>query len=178
MRVISGYLKSRNINVLKSSGKIRPTTDRARETLFNVISNIYDLNGLNVLDLFAGTGSFGIECLSRGSEFCFFVDSNTNSVTGNISSLDLSTKSKIIKSDVLYYLNNNREQKFDLIFADPPYDYPNYEKLLTSVSLFKSFFILEHSGKNTNIMGYQKNIVKQKDIGISSFTFYNFENEE
>lgn len=177
MRVISGYLRSRNINVLKSSRNIRPTTDRARETLFNIVSNIYDFNGFTVLDLFAGTGSFGIECLSRGSECCYFVDSNTESVIGNINSLGLIEKSKIIKTDVLYFLKSNRELKFDLIFADPPYDYNNYDKLLESASFLKSFFILEHSGKNTNIMNYKNNIVKQKDIGISSFTFYNFENE-
>lgn len=178
MRVISGFLKSRNISVVKSRRDIRPTTDRARETLFNVLSNVFDFNGLSVLDLFAGSGSFGIECLSRGSENCCFVDSLTDSVKKNIDGLLLNDKSRIIKSDVLLFLKNNKDLKFDLIFADPPYNYGYYDKLIELVSYFKTFFILEHSGKNTNIMNCKENIIKQKDIGISSFTFYNFGNEK
>ena len=178
MRVISGYLKSRPIVVLKSSKNIRPTTDRARETLFNIVSNSFEFNSSNILDLFAGSGSFGIECLSRGSGFCCFVDSVTDSIMNNVKKLNLGEQSKIVKSDVLYYLKNNSSLKFDLIFADPPYDYQNYEKLLDFVSVFNSFFILEHSQKNSNIGRYEEYIINKKDIGISSFIFYNFEKNE
>ncbi len=175
MRVISGFLKSRTISVLKSSKNIRPTTDRARETLFNIISNSFEFNDSNVLDLFSGSGSFGIECLSRGAKYCYFVDSYTESIENNINALKLIEHSEIVKSDVLYFLKNKSELKFDIIFADPPYNYQNYEKLLDYVSVFNTYFILEHSGKISNINKYQDKIIKQKDIGISSFTFYKFE---
>lgn len=174
MRVISGYLKSRTISVLKSSKNIRPTTDRARETLFNVITNLFNFEDSIILDLFCGSGSFGIECISRGAKLCYFVDSYTESVKNNIKSLNLTENTEIVKSDALYFLKNKSDLKFDIIFADPPYNYQNYEKLLDCVSVFSTYFILEHSGKNSDIHKYQDNIVKQKDIGISSFTFYNF----
>ena len=178
MRVISGYLKSRVLSVAKSSRSIRPTTDRARETLFNVISNSFDFEGCRILDLFAGSGSFGIECISRGSEFCCFVDKHTESITKNIDALGLKGKTNVVKSDVVYFLKNNADNNFDITFADPPYNYANYEKLLDKVSELNTYFILEHSAKFINIEKYSENRVGKKDIGITSFSFYNFFNNK
>lgn len=179
MRVISGYLKSRVLAVSKSSRNIRPTTDRARETLFNVISNSFDLEGCRILDLFAGSGSFGIECMSRGSDFCCFVDTNTESVLKNITALELNEKAKVVKSDAVYFLKNISDEQYDITFADPPYNYKNYDKLLDKVSELNTYFILEHSEKFINIEKYKEFRVNRKDIGITSFSFYNFiENEE
>lgn len=174
MRVISGYLKSRVLSVSKSSHNIRPTTDRARETLFNIISNSIDLEGCRILDLFAGSGSFGIECISRGSEFCCFVDKDTESVVKNINTLELNENTKVFKSDAVYFLKNISEDRFDITFADPPYAYANYDKLLDNVSKLNTYFILEHSEKFINIEKYKEFRVNRKEIGITSFSFYNF----
>lgn len=178
MRVISGYLRSRVINVAKQAGNVRPTTDRARETLFNIISNQIDFHGCRILDLFAGSGSFGIECISRGAEQCVFVDTFTGSVKINMEALELKDKSEIIKSDSLVYLKNNVNEKFDIIFADPPYAYRHYEKLLEAVKEYGTYFILEHSDKFGNINGFEEQLIKTKKIGITSFSFYNFGQNE
>lgn len=178
MRVISGYLKSRVLAVSKSSRNIRPTTDRARETLFNVISNSFDFEGCRILDLFAGSGSFGIECISRGSDYCCFVDKDTESVNKNINTLELKEKTKVVKSDAVYFLKNNTIEQFDITFADPPYDYRNYDKLLDNVSKLDTYFILEHSEKFINIEKYKEYRINRKDIGITSFSFYNFNKNE
>lgn len=174
MRVISGYLKSRVLAVSKSSHNIRPTTDKARETLFNIILNSFDLDECRILDLFAGSGSFGIECISRGSAFCCFVDKNTESVSKNITSLNLKDKARIVKSDAVYFLKNYSGEQFDITFADPPYNYANYDKLLDNVSKLDTYFILEHSEKFINIDKYNQFCVNRKDIGITTFSFYNF----
>ncbi len=174
MRVISGHLKSRVLEVSKSSRTIRPTTDRARETLFNIITNSFDLEDCRILDLFAGSGSFGIECISRGSGFCCFVDKNTESVLKNISSLGLQNKTNVVKSDAVYFLKHNCEEQFDITFADPPYNYTSYDKLLDNISKLDTYFILEHSKKFINIDEYKEYLVKRKDIGVTSFSFYNF----
>lgn len=174
MRIISGYLKSRVLAVSKSSLSVRPTTDRARETLFNIISNSFDLEECRILDLFAGSGSFGIECISRGSGFCCFVDKNTESVLKNIVSLELKDITNVVKSDAVYFLKHNSEEQYDITFADPPYNYANYYKLLDNISKLDTYFILEHSKKFINIDKYKEYLVKRKDIGITSFSFYNF----
>ncbi len=178
MRVISGYLKSRVLEVSKSSRTIRPTTDRARETLFNIISNSIDLDGCKILDLFSGSGSFGIECISRGAEYCCFVDKSTESVLKNIETFKLKEKTKVVKSDAIYFLKHNISEQYDITFADPPYNYANYDKLLENVSKLDTYFILEHSEKFINIDKYNEFLVKRKDIGITTFSFYNFMKNE
>ncbi len=82
MRIISGIYKSR---ILKppASNKVRPTSDRAKETLFNVLSNIVDLDGITCIDLFCGTGNLGLESISRGSAKCYFVDTDIKLVLLN-----------------------------------------------------------------------------------------------
>ncbi len=174
MRVISGYLKSRVISLPKNARNVRPTTDRARETLFNIISNFIDFPGCRVLDLFAGSGSFGIECISRGAASCVFVDTNTEPLKKNIETLGLGDKSKLVKSDSLAYLRKNTHEEFSIVFADPPYAYGDYEKLLESVKVYKTYFILEHSEKFVNITDYGSYLFKNKKIGLTSFNIYNF----
>lgn len=169
MRVISGKYKSR---ILKSpkSDNVRPTTDRARETLFNVLNNLIDFEGIKVIDLFCGTGSFGIECLSRGAEFCTFVDFNIKSVEENVKMLMLEDSSKIIKGDVLKFVNS--ESDADLIFADPPYEFENYDKLINNVLKSNPMFILEHSDKTSFKKDFSDKVFLEKKIGISHFTFF------
>ena len=97
MRIISGEYKGRFINVPKSN-LIRPTTDRVRETLFNLLNNMIDFNGIKVLDFYSGSGSLGLECLSRGAKEVHFVEKNFviyKNLCENIKSLNVETQTKI-----------------------------------------------------------------------------------
>lgn len=171
MRVISGKYRSRILKSPKSDG-VRPTTDRARETLFNVLNNLVDFKGIKVLDLFCGTGSFGIECLSRGAEFCTFVDMNTRTVEENIKMLKLESNSCIAKNDAVKYISSH-DINSELVFADPPYEFEDYNKLIDNVLKFDTMFILEHNGKTNFKNDFPGKIFLEKKIGISHFTFFN-----
>jgi 16S rRNA (guanine966-N2)-methyltransferase len=170
VRVISGKYKSR---ILKSpkTGDVRPTTDRARETLFNVLNNLVDFEGIKVLDLFCGTGSFGIECLSRGAGFCTFVDYNIETVEENIKMLKLEESVNIIKGNALKILNPDNVNA-ELIFADPPYGFDKYDKLINDVLKLTAMFVLEHSDKISFKKDFPEKIFLEKKIGISHFTFF------
>ncbi|HMN48649.1 MAG TPA: 16S rRNA (guanine(966)-N(2))-methyltransferase RsmD [Ignavibacteriaceae bacterium] len=123
LRIISGNFKGRLITVPKSKF-IRPTTDRVRETLFNLLNNILDFDGIDVLDLYSGSGSFGLECISRGAKRATFVENNFQiykNLLENIKSLDVENFCKVEKSDVVNFSKQLPDIQYDLIFADPPY---------------------------------------------------------
>lgn len=152
MRIISGKLKGRSVLVPKNFGG-RPTTDFAREGLFNVLHNLIDLQGLRVLDLFAGTGAFGLECMSRGATSARFVELSplhVKFIADNIRHFELKN-ALVTKGDVFKSISSIHE-KFDLIFADPPFDLDALDKLpdmiLKSDLLAEhGIFVLEH-GRN------------------------------
>lgn len=121
MRVITGSARGRRLGEL-SGVETRPTTDRVKEGLFNVIQ--FDIEGRRVLDLFAGTGQLGIECLSRGAAHCTFVDRRKDAaalIRDNLRVTRLSERAKVIQGDALSYLRSAGE-RYHLIFLDPPYD--------------------------------------------------------
>jgi 16S rRNA (guanine966-N2)-methyltransferase len=123
MRIISGYLKGRLITVPQSKF-IRPTTDRVRETLFNILNNKISFDDIVVLDLYSGSGSLGIECISRGASFVTFVEKNSKiyfNLQENLKSLGLENKSKTVRSDAITFTKNCLNEKYDLILADPPF---------------------------------------------------------
>jgi len=128
----------------------RPTTDRAKESLFNILNNIIDFEDVIVLDLFAGTGGISYEFASRGSKNISLVENNYNHIKYiNKISNDMGFGLNIIKADVFKYLKNS-VQKFDVIFADPPFDMKNIEdipKLIWEKNLLNEdgILILEHS---------------------------------
>lgn len=121
MRVISG--SARGLKLLAPEGKgTRPTTDRVKESIFNILQPYIPCK--NVLDLFSGSGAMGIEALSRGCETCVFVEKDKNALNiihKNIEKSRLSSSAQVILGDSLAYLNQSEEQ-FDLIFLDPPYN--------------------------------------------------------
>ena len=175
MRIISGKFKGRSIKIPKNL-PIRPTTNLAKESIFNIISNKFDFNNLKVLDLFTGSGMIGLEFISRGSDVTF-VDNNMKCIkhVSNILSL-LSLNSKIIKKDVFKYLVNCND-KYDLIFADPRYSHTieKYEKLIklvteTTINNSNGLFILEHY-KKIDFSQFE-NFFEIRRYGDCSFTFF------
>ena len=120
MRVISGSARGRRLKELQGM-ETRPTTDKVKESLFNIIQ--FDIPGRRVLDLFGGTGQLGIESLSRGAASCTFVDQRRDAVKlirENLAECRLSEQAKVLQGDSLAFLTSCRE-KFDVIFLDPPY---------------------------------------------------------
>jgi len=122
MRIISGKFKGHHLVSFKAD-HIRPTTDRVKETLFNKL--MFDLEGARVLDLFCGTGNLGIEALSRGAQHVTFVDAHKQSLLitrENLQKLKVEKNDySILQKDVLSYLKGYEGEKFDVIFADPPF---------------------------------------------------------
>ncbi len=121
MRVISGASRGTNLETLVGNNT-RPTLDRVKEALFNIIQcNIIDAN---VLDLFSGSGALGIEALSRGAKFCVMCDKSYEAIgviNKNLKKTHLEEKAKVIKNDYKKILNILQGEKFNLIFIDPPY---------------------------------------------------------
>ena len=120
MRVISGSARGKKLGEL-SGNETRPTTDRVKEGLFNAIQ--FEVPGAVVLDLFAGTGQLGIECLSRGAERAVFVDSRKDAVDlirRNLAMTRMQDRAQVVQADAISWLAGCRT-RFDLIFLDPPY---------------------------------------------------------
>lgn len=154
MRIISGKYKSRRIKIPPNL-KARPTTDFAREGLFNVLNNIIDWEETNALDLFSGTGSIAFELISRGCPRVVSVEQEHVHWNFINKTKEILNASELypLKADVFKFANRCKEQ-FNLIFADPPYDLPELDSIPTIIfenNLLKpeGIFILEHS-KNYN----------------------------
>ena len=127
MRIISGKYARRKI-ITPKGNETRPTTDRFKETLFNIIENSLKINlkQKNVLDLFAGSGSLGLEAISRGAKNCTFIDKSikaAKAIEENISLLELNSCCDCYKFDVnkIRKFTNDKNKKIDIIFSDPPY---------------------------------------------------------
>lgn len=174
MRIIAGVYKNRRINFTKL--KIRPTTDFAKESLFNVLNNYYNFNEMAVLDLFAGSGNISYEFISRGCKKVIAIESNRNCVNlirkikKELNMLNL----EVQLSNVYTYLKKNT-MKYDIIFADPPYDstkedYQNIINLVFERNLLMSSgtLILEHS-KNINFANNTL-FYEQRKYGKVNFT--------
>ena len=188
MRIISGYFKGKHILQPKDS-KTRPLKDLTKESIFNIInhSNKFEINLQNsqVLDLFSGVGSFGIECLSRGAKKVVFVENYTNVISvlkKNLINLFSIKNYKILNEDI--YKNeffSKLEMKFDLIFLDPPYKYKNLETLFNKIRdsniLDKNGIIILHRHKKErDIFPSKFNIIEEKKYGISKIIFLNYLN--
>ena len=116
MRVVAGELRGRRL-LAPSGEEVRPTSDRAREALFSMLG---DVAGLEVLDLFAGTGALAIEALSRGAARGTLVDVRSETARANVDALGLDDRAEIVTGDALEFLRGD-ERRFDLILCDPPY---------------------------------------------------------
>ncbi len=170
MRVISGSARGKKL--LCAEGKdIRPTLDRVKESIFNMIA--LDIPESFVLDMFSGSGALGIEALSRGASGAVFLDFDAASVSvtkSNLSSTHLDDLAAVIKTDSIEYIKTT-DKKFDIIFIDPPYESDLYSQSLAaikenSVLSDDGFIVLEHDVETTpdfDISGYE--IIKEKKYG-------------
>jgi len=123
MRIISGSLKGRTLKV-PDPKYTRPTTDRVRETIFNILNNIIDFDGIDVLDIYSGSGSFGLETISRGAASVDFIEKNFpvhKVLLQNIENCKVLDLCKIYKMEAVAFSRNPEHKKYDLIFADPPF---------------------------------------------------------
>ena len=176
MRIISGKYKSRRINAPKNL-PTRPTTDIAKEALFNILNNKYYFEDLSVLDLFAGIGSISLEFASRGTQKIVSVDKHYGCVKFiDSTSKELGLDMNVIKSDVFKFLERSSLQA-DIIFADPPYDFDDAQFLAISTLVFDhtilnedGLLIIEHS-KQTDL-SKNKNFSYSKRYGSSAFSFF------
>ena len=160
MRIISGKFKNKKINFHKNT-ETRPLKDSVRESIFNILKHSSKINfkieNSKIIDFYAGTGSFGLECLSRKASHVIFVEKNLNELNNlekNIDILTLKNQATIIKTDVLKFLKNyNFVENIDLAFFDPPYKDKGYIdaiKLLKKLNcLSKDHIILLHREKNS-----------------------------
>jgi len=179
MRIISGKHKSKRLQAPKNL-PVRPTTDMAKEALFNILNNSYYFNDITVLDLFSGTGNISFEFGSRGTESITAVDANFGCIKYiNATSKELDLSINTIKSDVFKFLDK-WNSKFDVIFADPPYEFELelFEKIATTVfekNLLneEGTLVIEHS-KHTDLSNH-KHFSYSKKYGGNMFSF--FENE-
>ena len=174
MRIISGTHKGRRL-IAPNTLPVRPTTDRAKEALFNILENRYYFDEKNVLDLFSGTGNISYEFASRGCEKIVAVDNNYNCVNYiEKTTKDLDFNISSIKSNCLQYLKNCKQQ-FNFIFADPPYNYNQYKELKNIVidnNLIKKdgCLIIEHDKKTT----FEKDNMELRKYGTIHFSIFSF----
>ena len=136
MRVVGGSLRGRTLAAPRSQA-IRPTADRLRESLFNILVHAYDdaIGGARVLDLFAGTGALGIEALSRGAAFTLFVDDGAEAralIRENVATLGLGGTTRIFRRDATKLGPAHPIEPFSLVFLDPPYGKNLAEQALAS----------------------------------------------
>lgn len=173
MRVIAGIARGCKLNTI-SGYKTRPTTDRLKESLFNIINN--EIQGSIFLDLFSGSGAIGIEALSRGASKCYFVDNSSeciNIIKKNLVKTTLISKGIVIKSNCIDFLCKPNEQ-FNIIFMDPPYEYKEVETILIKVKKTlsnKGFIIVEQSSMSKLPTIDDFSIFKLKKYKTTTFVF-------
>tara|TARA_B110000444_G_scaffold71361_1_gene67171 strand:+ start:1788 stop:2348 length:561 start_codon:yes stop_codon:yes gene_type:complete len=139
MRIISGDLKGKTIAFLKSS-VTRPLKDSVKENIFNILkhSNLLTVNlkNSNILDLYSGIGSFGLECISRGAKRVTFVEKDKNAfsiLNENLINLNIEERSTIIKENIEFFLKEGLFEKFEIIFLDPPFSDNSYLGILKTI---------------------------------------------
>ncbi len=176
MRIISGLYKGRRITAPKKL-PVRPTTDMAKEALFNILNNQYYLDDISVLDLFSGSGNISYEFASRGTDQITAVDSNYGCIkfineTAEAFEMSIST----IKSDVFKFLEKSK-LKHTIIFADPPYDFDieafsKIPQLVFQNQLLEDggLLIVEHS-KHTDL-SHLEHYSRSKSYGGNMFSFF------
>ncbi len=186
MRIISGKLRGKKISYTRSK-RTRPLRDYVRENIFNIISHgkkiKLSLEKANILDLYSGIGSFGLECLSRNVNKVVFVERDPLALSilkKNIKALNLTSKTKLISEDIKNYLKKlNSEEKFDLIFLDPPFKDTSYIEIIKLMKEKKIFneenkIIIHRERKCEENLNKIFKIDLEKNYGRSKIIFGSF----
>jgi len=171
MRITSGLHKGRILNSPKDN-KIRPTSDKVRQAIFNSLESNGAIQGARVLDAFCGTGALGLEALSRGAETCDLYDISRQSLgvcKSNVDLLKEDQRTKLISKSILNITMNDDEPPYTLIFLDPPYDKGLVEQAINVLYEKKwmnedTIFVIE-AGKNENISSAHIDIFSTKIYG-------------
>ncbi|NNF59527.1 MAG: 16S rRNA (guanine(966)-N(2))-methyltransferase RsmD [Rhodothermaceae bacterium] len=181
MRIIGGQFKRRTLQVPKGHD-VRPTTDRVREALFNLLHARRSLTGARVLDLFAGSGALGLEAISRGAASVTFVDADPRVLRvarANATSLGVERACSFLRADALAHLHRPSGARYDLVFADPPYDLaalPALPALAQPHLADEGFFVLEHDTRHdfaehpdlVVTRAYGRTVISIFDSGVGS----------
>ena len=184
MRIISGLNKGKKLE-MPNDKKTRPLKDMAKESIFNILTHAkyisFNIKDSKVLDLFSGIGSFGLECISRGSKFVFFLENYPpvlEILKINISNLKYENKSKVMDIDAFKINNYTFEegQKFQIIFCDPPYKEKKIELLIENIIemniLEKNGIIIIHRKKgDLDVYPKKFRVIDTKNYGLSTFVF-------
>ena len=159
----------------------RPTTDFGKEGLFNILEHSIDINKIKVLDLFAGTGNISFEFISRGALLVHSIDSNFKAfqfIKNTSASLGIKQQCHLMTKTDAYKFLEKSDNQYDIIFADPPFDYEDYDAIVVSIKVnnrlkAKGLIIIEHSKKVdiSHIEGHQKSHI----FGHVCFSFFNFD---
>ena len=186
MRIITGNLKGRKI-LFPDDKKTRPLRDLVKESIFNLIEHSQKFNvkikDSNVLDLFAGSGSFGLECLSRGSKKVVFIEiyfQAIKTLKTNIYNLNIDKKCEVIEKDFLKEPENFKylNEKFNIIFLDPPYKEKNINKLIEAIInskiLDQNGIIIIHRHKKDDVeISNKLRVIDSRFYGISKIIIGN-----
>jgi len=181
MRVIGGIYRSRRIEFPKHA-YTRPTKDRVREAVFNILAK--KITGSRILDLYAGSGAFGIEALSRGAEKAFFVDGDggcISTIVGNLARLAIPREKTIIlkmSADRAIKQLAKRGERFDVVFLDPPYRRGTVKQCLINIIRYgillpKSFVVVEHHKSEIFQEEDSLSLLLKRAYGDTIITIYN-----
>ena len=183
MRVIGGSLKGKKLSIPLDKST-RPLRDMVRESIFNILDHSSkipkDINNSKVLDLFSGTGSFGIECLSRGAKEVIFFENYSNSIKvlkNNIFNLKLESKTKVFESNAYNLKDSNLNNKiFDVIFLDPPFKDKEINFLIDQIKILKiadinTLIIIHRNKKSIDNISKFLNVLDEKKYGLSKILF-------
>jgi 16S rRNA (guanine966-N2)-methyltransferase len=165
MRIIAGEFKGRTIRMPKSK-LVRPTTDKNKESIFNYLVNQIDFSGIKVCDLYAGSGSLGIEALSRGAEVVHFVEQNFQiyrNLLFNLDSLNISDRTKVFKMTCSKFASIT-DNNYDLIIADPPFFKDDVYQVLKKI-------------KENNLIKSQGRLIIERSVQTESEDIENFKIE-
>ncbi len=174
LRIISGEFGGRKI--IAPDGRItHPMGDRQRSALFNIIKD--ELPDADVLDAFAGTGSLGLESLSRGARSAVFIERERtaqNSIVKNITSLGVDAKAQLVKTSVTNWIDRNKHREFDIIFVDPPYDDMQLSTVSRLFDLLKpgALMVLSEPGRSEVLTKPGVVVVDNRSYGTANLTFY------
>ncbi|MBP6673068.1 MAG: 16S rRNA (guanine(966)-N(2))-methyltransferase RsmD [Bacteroidetes bacterium] len=184
MRVIAGKYKNRKLETVQDNS-VRPATDKVKGAIFNVLQSRVYWPSARVLDLYAGSGSVGIEALSRGAKNCIFVEKSRNALQflkSNIASIGADAEANVVYGDVDMFIEGTRT-KFTVIFADPPYALEALKEIPNTIfgkSMLEEdgYLIIEHPSRYEFSPGSLWEVVVLKEYGNTSVSFFQHRKSE